>query len=342
MNRVIIMKDRRLIEALDYIDDEYIASAALYKMRSYAESTRPLAQTAGQSVKKHWKHYLGFVACLLVLALATPLFTHLPEIINSFAAGWAQESETLKGDETTNEIFDESILNDEVDIRDMDITTENIATEEVADTVEPIPEMWMSSMVFSFPAEMTPEQIYDEVGKGGWVVENEDYFNDFVAGANLWYYFCDKANQGEPASVLVAEYNDCIYNFEVDVDLESYIYLTEIIYDGNVFKFIKYDYRNHAVLDSGEYKYLIADIFEYDYRIASRGRQEAYFLTNDNTWTYREYLHGQLCNLPIHRNERNFNRDCELIIHHTIHYDDTVTLPSGDYPFYDQSYMYWH
>jgi hypothetical protein len=61
-------------------------------MRSYAESTRPLAQTAGQSVKKHWKHYLGFVACLLVLALATPLFTHLPEIINSFAAGWGEGS----------------------------------------------------------------------------------------------------------------------------------------------------------------------------------------------------------------------------------------------------------
>jgi len=95
MNRAIIMKDRRLIEALDYIDDEYIASAALYKMRAYAESTRPLAQTPGQSVKKHWKHYLGFVACILVLALATPLFTHLPEIINSFAAGWGEGTENI-------------------------------------------------------------------------------------------------------------------------------------------------------------------------------------------------------------------------------------------------------
>ena len=100
MNRVFTMKDRRLIEALDYIDDEYIASAALYKMRSYAESTRPLAQTAGESLKKHWKHYLGFVACLLVLALVTPLFTHFPEIINSFAAGWGEGS----GDETTEEV----------------------------------------------------------------------------------------------------------------------------------------------------------------------------------------------------------------------------------------------
>lgn len=95
MNRAIIMKDRRLIEALDYIDDEYIASAALYKMRAYAESTRPLAQTAGQSIKKHWKHYLGFVACLLVLALATPLFGYLPEIINSFAAGWGEGTEEV-------------------------------------------------------------------------------------------------------------------------------------------------------------------------------------------------------------------------------------------------------
>ena len=107
MNRAIIMKDRRLIEALDYIDDEYIASAALYKMRAYAESTRPLAQTAGQSVKKHWKHYLGFVACILVLALATPLFTHLPEIINSFASAGGTE------DETTNGMYDEYILTEE-------------------------------------------------------------------------------------------------------------------------------------------------------------------------------------------------------------------------------------
>ena len=113
MNRVFTMKDRRLIEALDYIDDEYIASAALYKMRSYAESTRPLAQTAGESLKKHWKHYLGFVACLLVLALAAPLFGYLPEIINSFAAGWGEGSETLKGDETTNGMYDEYILTED-------------------------------------------------------------------------------------------------------------------------------------------------------------------------------------------------------------------------------------
>ncbi len=135
MNRAIIMKDRRLIEALDYIDDEYIASAALYKMRAYAESARPLAQTAGQSIKKHWKHYLGFVACLLVLALATPLFTHLPEIINSFAAGWVEGSETLKGDETTDfdliETTDNTITtpkNDNTYIPESEVLHESVIT----------------------------------------------------------------------------------------------------------------------------------------------------------------------------------------------------------------------
>ena len=136
MNRAIIMKDRRLIEALDYIDDEYIASAALYKMRAYAESTRPLAQTAGQSVKKHWKHYLGFVACLLVLALATPLFGYLPEIINSFAAGWGEGTETLEVPETTNGMYDEYILTED-DLAQLNYAYERwIIGSKYADSVE--------------------------------------------------------------------------------------------------------------------------------------------------------------------------------------------------------------
>ena len=88
MNRTVVMKDRRLIEALDYIDDEYIASAALYKMRAYAESARPPAQTAGQSIKKYWKQLAALAACLILLAFASPVFNKVAEIITSFAAGW--------------------------------------------------------------------------------------------------------------------------------------------------------------------------------------------------------------------------------------------------------------
>ena len=137
MNRAIIMKDRRLIEALDYIDDEYIASAALYKMRAYAESARPLAQTAGQSVKKHWKHYLGFVACILVLALATPMFTRLPEIISSFAAGWG-EGTTEKTEVVTHKYEEDVTHKYEYDTDTSIYVESSVTTQKYTETEEEV------------------------------------------------------------------------------------------------------------------------------------------------------------------------------------------------------------
>lgn len=217
---------------------------------------------------------------------------------------------------------------------------EEITSEEVIENDDSIPEVWQNSPVFSFVAEMTPEQIFEEVLKGGWVVEGTNT-DDFFAGAELWHIFCDKANRGIRASVLIANYGIGYYHLETDGNDKSYshyIYLTEIIYDGKIYKYIKYDPMNHTVLETGEYKYLITDIFEYQ-RITDCGRMEAYFLTNDNTWTYREYLRGQLTGSPIYIYGRVFERDCRLIIHHIIHYDGSKSLPSGIYPFYDMTVM---
>ncbi len=217
---------------------------------------------------------------------------------------------------------------------------EEITSEEVIEKDDSIPEAWRNSPVFSFIAEMTPEQIFEEVLKGGWVVEGTNA-DGFFAGAELWHVFCDKVNRGVRASVLIANYSIGNYHLETDGNDKLYnhfIYLTEIIYDGKIYKFIKYDPMNHTVLETGEYKYLITDIFEYQ-SITDRGRMETYFLTNDNTWTYREYLRGELTGSPIYTNERVFERDCRLIIHHTIHYDDSESLPSGNYPFYDMTVM---
>lgn len=217
---------------------------------------------------------------------------------------------------------------------------DEITSEEVIEKDDSIPEDWQNSPVFSFVAEMTPEQIFQEVLKGGWVVEGTNSDRSF-AGADLWHDFCDKANRGYRASVLIANYSTGNFHLETngnDILYSHIIYLTEIIYDGKIYKFIKYDPINHTVLETGEYKYLITDIFEYQ-RITDRGRMETYFLTNDNTWTYREYLRGKLTGSPIYTNERVFERDCRLIIHHIIHYDDSKSFSPGTYPFYDMSVM---
>lgn len=104
MNAEIRFKDKRILEALEYIDEKYIDDV-------FDVLKEPIYSKGGNlkiSHFKRWRHYLAAAACLLVLALATPLFTHLPEIINSFAAGWGSEtddvSDTLDIPETTEEL----------------------------------------------------------------------------------------------------------------------------------------------------------------------------------------------------------------------------------------------
>ncbi len=86
MNAEIRFKDKRILEALEYIDEKYIDDVFDF----LKEPDMMENENVKRSPFRHWKHYLGFVACLLVLALATPMFTYLPEIINSFAAGWGE------------------------------------------------------------------------------------------------------------------------------------------------------------------------------------------------------------------------------------------------------------
>lgn len=76
-------RKRRLLDALEYIDDEYIASAARYKMKIKPHASEPPVQTVGGSLKKYWKQYLGLVACLLLLAFASPIFIFVAQNIGS-------------------------------------------------------------------------------------------------------------------------------------------------------------------------------------------------------------------------------------------------------------------
>lgn len=84
-------RKRRLLDAIEYIDDEYIASAARYKMKIKPHSNEPPVQTVGGSLKKYWKQYLGLVACLLLLAMLSPVFSFLAQNIGSLAGSMTGE-----------------------------------------------------------------------------------------------------------------------------------------------------------------------------------------------------------------------------------------------------------
>ena len=114
MNAGMRFKDKRILEALEYIDEKYIDDVFDF----LKEPDMMANENVKRSPFRYWKHYLGFVACLLVLALAMPLFTHLPEIINSFAAGWGEvtKESTTRLDETTERPRNDSSENSNVDM----------------------------------------------------------------------------------------------------------------------------------------------------------------------------------------------------------------------------------
>ena len=88
-------KDTRLIEAFDYIDPKYIAEVG-ESLKLHSVYTKEGEQKRSP-FRTHLIQITALVACVLLLALAAPMFTHLPEIINSFAAGGTE-------DETTEEV----------------------------------------------------------------------------------------------------------------------------------------------------------------------------------------------------------------------------------------------
>ena len=134
MNAGMRFKDKRILEALEYIDEKYIDDVFDF----LKEPDMMANENVKRSPFRYWKHYLGFVACLLVLALATPLFTHLPEIINSFAAGWGEgtEESTDRFDETT-----ERPRNDSSESSNVDMNSQSVELTDNPDYLRFIPEL---------------------------------------------------------------------------------------------------------------------------------------------------------------------------------------------------------
>jgi hypothetical protein len=111
-----VFKDTRLLEALEFIDDEYIASAARYKMKYEAQPAEPPKMT-WRTPFKHWRHIAALAACILLLSIASPLVSYIAEVIRDINAGAGSSlentSELLTEPETTNGMYDKYILTEE-------------------------------------------------------------------------------------------------------------------------------------------------------------------------------------------------------------------------------------
>ena len=108
MKTEIIFTDKRLLEALEFIDEKYIDDV-------FNIIKEPVLSNGGYpktSPFRQWRQYLALAACLILLAFATPIFGYVAEYIGSFAAGTSGdtssntsefETESTEPPETTQE-----------------------------------------------------------------------------------------------------------------------------------------------------------------------------------------------------------------------------------------------
>jgi len=252
------LTDRRLLAALDYIDQKYIDD--VFGIINEPKSEDNSQQTFISTALKHWKSIAALAACVVLLAFAAPTVSFISQVISNFTAGAGGNA----GAGTSE-------LEAPTQAETQTLETEAADSEAIDSGFEEYLEAF---------ADMSADEIYAEVLKGGWVVIDDDNC-DFDAGKDLWLDFFEKSQKGEPAYALVADY------WSID-DRKSEIVLVEIVFDGNLF-YYKRSYNKK--IDSDEYKYLKYGIATQD---TIRFADEAYFLTNCESMTLDDFNENML------------------------------------------------
>lgn len=93
-------ENKRLLDAFEYLDAKYIDEL-------FDVLDTPPRRCSQQSKKSNFRYYAALAACLVLLAVAFPVFNKIAEVISSFAAG--------RGSGTTEEMSDFATMEDSSD-----------------------------------------------------------------------------------------------------------------------------------------------------------------------------------------------------------------------------------
>ena len=94
MKSEVIFKDKRLLEALEYIDEKYIDD--VFNIIKEPDSSN--GGYTKTSPLRHWRQYLAAAACILLLAMAMPFVGYVANVIGSIAAGTSGDTSGMTTD----------------------------------------------------------------------------------------------------------------------------------------------------------------------------------------------------------------------------------------------------
>ena len=93
-----VITDRRLLAALDYIDQKYIDD--VFSIIKEPEAAGEPENMTWRTPFKHWKSLAALAACILLLSIASPLVGYIAQVITDWAAA-AGSGTTEEINETT-------------------------------------------------------------------------------------------------------------------------------------------------------------------------------------------------------------------------------------------------
>ena len=264
-----VFTDKRLLGALDYIDERFIAEVT----ESYTFEAPGEYKRDKKTVFKAYRQFAALAACLLLISAAFPVLNYAVQrfgtgIWEGFAGAGTEELEVPTQPET-------QALETENEITEAEVIDFDKALERYAD--------------------MSAEEIYADVLKGGWIVIKDLYSKD-VWAPELWQLFLNNVDLGNPATVLIAYYSE--YSPVKLEDLEkseipyysstvlyqyttqhtfvdgAVIILTKLEYNGETFVRYEKGYNPKYNCISNEYLYLHNEP-------SPNGKSENYYLSND-------------------------------------------------------------
>jgi hypothetical protein len=216
--------NKRLLEALDHVDIKYVAEL-VDGLRLPKESAAPSAK---RSFRASVKYAALIAACALLLGAAIPTVQYVLPMVNAVFGGNAgagtEELEVPTVEET-------QALETEAEMTQT-LETEPAITE--AEIIDSVFDKYLEAF-----ANMSADEIYAEVMKGGWVVV-QDHKCENITAVELWQEFLNAVEQGKKSSLLIACYSEYVTIKPVGTDDKQYegisqIVLAEVIFDGIAF-----------------------------------------------------------------------------------------------------------
>ena len=95
-------------------------------------------------------------------------------------------------------------------------------------------------------ADMSAEEIYADVLKGGWIVQDSDLSSVLDAGEDLWQEFLLSVDNKKPTTVLLADFilsNSCIYLSKICYNGEYFIITKHTITDASIVKTVTKEFK---------------------------------------------------------------------------------------------------